>query len=212
MACARRSTTQSTSMTSSTTTARRRARRPAEALAHQVARFRALPSLTAYRALHDEAAPIGEWRARRERALAHLRAALERPELAARAWAWTGRDRSVLVDILLWEDDLDRAWEEAHAGGCSPELWRRLGRERAAERPADAIAVYRMLVGRAVSATNDNAYGEAVELLRELRELLGVAGEEDHARLVAEVRGVHRRKRNLMRLLDAEGWTATGAR
>ena len=42
-----------------------------------------------------------------------------------------------------------------------------------------------------------------------LHGLLPPAGHEDaHAALVAEVRSAHRRKRNLMRMLDAQPWPA----
>jgi uncharacterized Zn finger protein len=67
-----------------------------------------------------------------------------------------------------------------------------------------------MLVGRSIGATSDSDYRGAVELLRELDELLGPAGQEQHAHLVADLRTLHRRKRNFIRLLDAEGWTAPG--
>jgi len=32
------------------------------------------------------------------------------------------KDASLLVEILLWEEDFDRAWEVAQSGGCGRSL------------------------------------------------------------------------------------------
>lgn len=180
--------------------------RPEDALAQRAAQFRELPSLAAYQALHAEAEPLGAWPEQRAAALAQLRT--DQPSRPSRPLRWAP-DRSVLVGILLWEGDVSGAWEQAQAGGCSRELWRRLARERAAERPGDAVAVYRMLLAPTIDLKRDSAYEEAIELLAELHDLLAPAGHEDaHTVLVAEVRSAHRRKRNLMRMLDAQQWPA----
>jgi uncharacterized Zn finger protein len=101
-----------------------------------------------------------------------------------------------------------RAWDQAHAGGCSRELWRALARERAAERPGDAVATYRRLVSASIDLRNDSGYDAAVELLAELYALLApLAHDDEHAALVAEVREAHARKTNLIKRIDAMGWT-----
>jgi uncharacterized Zn finger protein len=171
--------------------------RPDQALAQRAAQFRDQPTLAAYRALQAEAEPLGAWP--RERAAAI--AVLEQPPRDI----WP-RDRSVLVSVLLWEGDVARAWEEAHAGGCSRDLWRAIARAR----PEDAVGIYRRLLAATIDLRNDNGYDGAVELLAELHELLASRGQEAaHAALVAEVREVHRRKTNLIKRLDAQRWTAT---
>jgi uncharacterized Zn finger protein len=174
----------------------RQAGRPEAALAQRAAQFREQPSLSAYQALHAEAEPLAAWPREREAAMA----VLEEPPHGI----WP-RDRSVLVAILLWEGDVGGAWEQAHAGGCSRDLWRALARER----PDDAVAVYRRLLSAAIGLRNDNGYDGAIELLAELRGLLAPLGREAaHAALVAEVRDVHRRKTNLIKRLDAQRWEA----
>jgi uncharacterized Zn finger protein len=174
----------------------REAGRPEAALAQRAAQFREQPTLSAYRALHAEAEPLGAWP--RERAAAI--AVLEQPPRGI----WP-RDRSVLVAILLWEGEVARAWEEAHAGGCSRDLWRVLARERR----DDAVGIYRRLLSATIDLRNDSGYDGAIELLVELHELLAPRGREaEHAALVAEVREVHRRKTNLIKRLDAQRWEA----
>jgi uncharacterized Zn finger protein len=176
----------------------------ADALAVRVAQFRHAPSLDGYQAMHDVAAPLGRWAELREQALAQLLAGVECDGVHDRRSApWAPRDRSLLVEIFLSEDDLTAAWEHAQAGGCSTALWRRLALARGRDRPDDALAVYRLLVDRTVAQTNDRAYREAVALLDELGELLARCGRQaDHERLLTDVRAVHRRKRNLIKLLD----------
>jgi uncharacterized Zn finger protein len=74
------------------------------------------------------------------------------------------------------------------------------------DRLALALASADGFDARALEAAID-ATALAIELLAELHGLLATAGHEDaRSALVAEVRGAHRRKRNLMRMLDAQQW------
>jgi uncharacterized Zn finger protein len=67
--------------------------------------------------------------------------------------------------------------------------------------------VYRRLLAPTIRLTGNGAYQEAVDLLSELHGLLAANGREaEHAALVSEIRNVHRRKRNLIKLLDAQAW------
>jgi uncharacterized Zn finger protein len=169
--------------------------RPDEALRQRAAQFREQPTLAAYQALHAQAEPLGRWTEERGSAMAVLQ--------APPRGIWP-RDRSVLVAVLLWEGDGTLAWKQAHAGGCSRDLWRALARERAAERPGDAVDVDRRLLSAAIGLRKDNGYDGAIELLDELHALLAPRGHEAaHVALVSEIREVHRRKRNLIKRLDA---------
>jgi uncharacterized Zn finger protein len=170
-----------------------------DAVALRAEQFRDTPALQAYQALKDDADALGAWPEHREAALAQLRNAATPPRKVPR---WGRQDRSTLVEIFLWEDEIGAAWEEAQAGGCSESLWRRLGLARANERPRDTVAVYRKLVGQTVGATNNRAYEHAIELLAELEQALPAQAVDEHGRLVAEVRELYRRKRNFAKLLD----------
>ncbi|MBI1758932.1 MAG: hypothetical protein HYR62_06870 [Actinobacteria bacterium] len=46
---------------------------------------------------------------------------------------------STLVEILLWEEDVDGAWQAAQHGGCTDHPWLQLARARAEHHPADAV-------------------------------------------------------------------------
>lgn len=170
-----------------------------EAVALRTEQLRDTPSLQTYQALKDDADALGVWPERRGEALAQLRDAATPSRKLPR---WGRQDRSTLVEIFLWEGEVGAAWEEAQAGGCSESLWRRLALARAKDRPQDTVAVYRKLVGQAVGMTNNSAYEHAIELLAELEQALPAQAADEHARLVAEVRELYRRKRNFAKLLD----------
>ncbi len=56
------------------------------------------------------------------------------------AWAQP-RGHSILVEVLLWEEDADAAWQAAQHGGCTRRHWLDVARARAGQHPADAIPV-----------------------------------------------------------------------
>jgi uncharacterized Zn finger protein len=180
--------------------------RVADAVRLRVEQLADTPSLTGYQALKEDAEALGEWPQHRAAALAALRAEGAAPRGESR---WVRRDNSTLVEVLMWEGDESAAWEAEHAGGCSASLWRALALARVGARPSDTVAVYRRLVAQSVAITKNSGYEHAVELLIELEHALDPGKEADaHAALVAEIRDVYRRKRNLVKLLDAR-WPAS---
>ncbi len=107
------------------------------------------------------------------------------------------------MEIFLWEKDIEAAWCEAQAGGCSEGLWLQLAGLREKEHPRDAIAVYRKQIGPIVEQTNNEAYAEAAGLLRRVKKLMGRLGEQAaFQQYLNTVRTEYKRKRNFMKLLD----------
>lgn len=141
--------------------------------------------------VHAEQAGTDAWPRWRERALTHLRA-----EPAG--------DASVLVEILLAEDDADQAWTEARARGCRPELWLRLAERRERQHPADALEIYQQRLEPTIARGGQHAFREAAELLSHIYRLfkrLDRVAEFGPYR--DEVRAAHRQKRQFLKLLDA---------
>jgi uncharacterized Zn finger protein len=96
---------------------------------------------------------------------------------------------------------------------CAPRHLRRLAGERSYERGEEYAAAGRVSgvvvseTALTATATGGERYQEAIDLLAELHALLAAdCREAEHAVLVSEIRNVHRRKRNLMKLLDAQEW------
>ena len=172
--------------------------------------FREHPGLDAYQDLHHSALRAKQWPQRREKALLLLReyrtGKKKQPgknELGAPARA----DHSPLVEIYLWEGDIETAWTEAKSGGCHDALWLRLAEARAKYNPEDAIAVYSEQLKPALQWAQQSAYGKAVHILRKIRQLMMRIGKQaEFVSLVESIRAQYKPRRNFMKLLDAQEW------
>jgi uncharacterized Zn finger protein len=176
--------------------------------------FLSRPDIDSYKSLHRHAKRCDEWPVWRDKALAYVR---ERISAAARGrpvqrpgnriWAMSWSDRSILVEILLWERKAEDAWHEAKEGGCSAGLWLRLAEKREKAHPLDALAIYCAHVPKLLEQTDNRAYQEAMTFLRRLRVLFASAKQvKAFEPYLAELRVINRRKRNFIKLLDQEGW------
>lgn len=177
-------------------------------------RFVARPKLDEYRFLTDVASRAGTWDGWRPRAIASLESGADNEATAgvppgaslARGNA-DMRRRDTLVEVLLWERRVDEAWAEATERNCSHFVWMLLAAARESEHPADAIPIYQREVEILAARKNNHAYAETVTLLRRIRDLFARSDRSnDFTDYVAAMRETHRRKRNLMKLLDIERW------
>ncbi|KRT54849.1 DUF6880 family protein [endosymbiont of Ridgeia piscesae] len=171
--------------------------------------FEQRPYLSNYQKLKKHADRYKHWPHWRQRALDQLRAVIEprvkKPPRGQRPYR-PGSDRSRLVEIFLWEKEIEAAWQEAVEGGCSEELWLRLAGLREKEHPRDAVAIYQKLIGPIVERTNNDAYAEAAALLSRVEKLMGRLGDKAEFRHnLLQIREKYKRKRNFMKLLERFG-------
>jgi uncharacterized Zn finger protein len=161
------------------------------------------PSLSAYRRLLDEAGDDAQ--TVKARALEALTYRVEQP---ADGDARGGPGPSgVLVEILAYEGDTQRAWEVATDHGCDRQMWLTLARTREDAHPLDAIGVYEPEVFALIEAKKNATYRQAVDLLGRIRRLAGQADQPQRFEAALQrVRAEHGRKRNLMKLIDQKGW------
>lgn len=186
-----------------------RRKRHDHAMALIWAEFTESPALETYKHLMTHARRAGQRAAWRERALAHLRQAIAkaRQEHPGNRWSLPPADHSALVRIFLWEKDAEAAWQEAQAGGCSDALWLELAAEREKTHPQDALPIYQRQIGPTLERTNDEAYRQAIALLRNVRKSLGRLGRQaDFAPYLGDLRTSYKRKRNFIKLLDHARW------
>ena len=187
-----------------------RRKRHDEAVTLIWAQYVSRPYLETYQKLKQHADRIGQWSVWREKALAVLRQSTAKTKQNALRgpWAWTDRaDHSELVRIFLWEKDVEAAWAEAKRGGCAHDLWMDLAAKRERDHPEDALSVYQAQVEPTVDRKNNDAYQEAVGLLRKVRSLLQRLGREaEFGDYLAALRLAHKPKRNFMKLLDHATW------
>ncbi len=175
------------------------------------AEFAESPSLERYRDLKSHADRNGQWKEWRAKALDLLRESIakEKREVRRNRWGWSSwADASELVRVFLWEKDVDAAWREAIDGGCSNALWMELAAKREGDHPEDALPIYQRMIEPTINLKNNEAYREAVGLLKKARALMTRLGRSDEfARYLASIRAAHKPKRNFMKLLDRAKWS-----
>ncbi|MGQ0662075.1 MAG: hypothetical protein ACT4P2_00510 [Pseudomonadota bacterium] len=175
------------------------------------AEFTDSPSLQQFQNLKNHADRLGRWPAWREKALACMREQIAKEKRGARKhlWGWFApADHSELVRVFLWEKDIETAWREAKDGGCSIDLWMNLAAKREKEHPEDALTVYQEQIAPTLARTNNDAYRQAVDLLRKINGLMGGLGRsQEFARYLESVRAAHKPKRNFMKLLAQAKWS-----
>lgn len=171
--------------------------------------FTERPTLDSYQRLKTHATAGGEWDSWRAQALDLMRQSTgpaTKDVLGSNRWGWYA-DRSELVKSLLWEGDVEAAWQEAVAGGCNASLWMELAARREAGYPAEVLPVYQRHLERLIDAKNNRAYAEAVALLHKVKELFDRLGKSDEfPAYLASVKAAHKLKRNLMKLLEQARW------
>lgn len=175
-----------------------------EALQLTWIQFEESPALEHYRKLHDVAASIGVWPAQRERALALVADLGARESKRSAKLSWLRSDgHSLRVEIALWEQDLDAAWEAVNAGACRRQLLIRLAERLAPSRPGDAVSLYRRVVGPIVEETSNRAYEEAIGLIREIGGLMKKQKQTEQFRAyLADLHARYKAKRNFIKLLN----------
>ncbi|MFE7427100.1 SWIM zinc finger domain-containing protein [Streptomyces sp. NPDC057545] len=172
--------------------------RLADAVALRRDHFDAHRTLPAYQQLRAAAQAADGWPPERERALALLRADAERRP--------GSHSVSVLVDALLDDKDTDAAWQAATETGAHDHQWRTLADHARPARPADALAVYLRLAEPLTRQTGNALYERLVGLLLNMRDCHRRLNTPDEfTAYVTDLRTAHRRKRNLMRLMDEHG-------
>ena len=114
---------------------------------------------------------------------------------------------TVLVQILMYEGDIEDAWTVSVEYGCEAQSQMTLARAREKDHPLDAIPVYERAVFEEIDRKKNQAYKAAVALLDRIRMLADRARRPElFATILERVRTEHKAKRNLKKLLDAKGW------
>jgi hypothetical protein len=169
--------------------------------------FVVVPSVEGYQRVREYGEADGSGERWRERALDELRKqpSLATPPPLIKGYTWPRpMGHSILVSVLLWEGDVQVAWEAAHVGGCMEGVWLTLARQRALQHPRDAIPVFCRQVEAAVDVAKRDGYEQAVSLLTEVSECYERLGAStEFADYVRSLRTAHRRKRNFIAALDA---------
>ncbi len=161
-------------------------------------------NLEHYQLLKTHADKTKAWQEWREKALSFIRDEIRKQR---KKKLWYCMDNSVLVEIFLWEKDIESALTEARNGGCSEYLWYQLAVKLAPTKPAESINIYKSLVEPTLKMTNKKAYLETVKLLKEINRLMVETGKkEEFSNYLETIRAAHKRKRNFMKYLNRTKW------
>jgi uncharacterized Zn finger protein len=183
-----------------------RCRRHDEAMQLIWLNFAGQHGLENYKGLKEHAERVKEWPKWREQALGHIRAIIaDAKEHKPRSCGYRTNDQyhSTLVEIFIWEKNIEAAWQEAQTGGCGDHLWMQLAQLREKEHPADSFGVYRSQVEPLVQQTNNHSYREAIRLIKKIRELMkNLNKEKEFAEYVSSLKAKYRPKRNFIKLLN----------
>ncbi|WP_051071649.1 SWIM zinc finger domain-containing protein [Azoarcus sp. KH32C] len=142
----------------------------------------------------------------RERAMAHLWAAVAAEESACgkRRARWERPKRSDLVSIYLREADAEKMWEAFCGGETDIRLWGKVAAARGRTHHEDAIALYKRLLPHVVEqGSHGSRYDAAFDVVKAIRMLRlenkqrVIFGDE-----LAEIRLQWKKKRNFQKLLD----------
>lgn len=170
------------------------------------ANFAEHPGLENYTSLKKHADLTEEWSNWRQKALENIRTLItnSRKSRPRPDEYWVGCwDNSLLIEIFLWEKDVDAAWAEAKAGGCSGHLWMQLAKLREKDHPQDAISIYRKQVEPIIGHTNNGAYREAILLIKKMQTLMHSAGQEkEFEQYKDSLMTMYKPKRNFIKLLS----------
>jgi uncharacterized Zn finger protein len=176
------------------------------------ASFARSPGIDRYHSLRGNAKRARQWPYWRDQAIAVIRGTLaQKKESMNRSKGpmrlYNRLDHSLLVQIFLEEDDVEAAWGEAKAGGCSEALWMQLAIRREKAHPEDSLSIYQQQIEPVINRKNNDAYHEAMKLLSKIRDLMVRLGREhEFESYLHALNSEHNRKRNFMKLLEKKHW------
>ncbi len=157
-----------------------------------------------FKKLKTHADRVGQWPAWRKRALDLIRKDILRMKQSGRREWWNASGgNSLLVEILLWEENPDEAWREAQAEGCSERLWMQLAAGCESSYPQDAIDVYKKWIDPTVGRKHNQAYENGAKLMQKIQQLMKRLNQgAEFADYLRKVKVTHKAKHNFIRLLD----------
>jgi uncharacterized Zn finger protein len=166
--------------------------------------FRYSPSLSSFRRLVSESALLDASDATKRDAIAFVRVHVAQAPANPHSYR---QPSDVLVEILMYEGDIEGAWNAAGEYPCGDQWWLQLAAARQATHPLDSISIYTRAALSSIEGKNNGAYESAVTYMAKIRQLASAAGAPAlFTTLLAEVRSAHKPKRNLMTMLIKKGW------
>jgi len=167
--------------------------------------FEEKPELAQFCKLHDLGKNLGNWTSLRERALSSLESTVVIKANTITRWhpQPTQPDWSQRIEIAIWENDLETAWQFSQMGDCSRRTLLSLAEKLEKHQPNNAASLYCKIIPSIVDETNNQAYQEAIRYLEKLGGIFcSLNKTEELAKFVESLRIRFKAKRNFIKLLD----------
>ena len=172
--------------------------------------FSATPSLSDYQVLKQSASKNKNWPACQEKAMALVNKLVQQEssnKTKLSRYAFMPRSSlGVLLEILLWEKQIDEAVAQIKTHGCPRYLTMIMAQACEKQHKPEAINLYKNEIQLLVDRRNNDSYAEAAKLVEKvgklLKQLKQKAAFEEY---VSELRITHKAKRNFMGCLDEAG-------
>jgi uncharacterized Zn finger protein len=176
------------------------------------ANFFDYPSLDKFKLLKHHSELIQQWPDWRRKAIEHIHLGIQKAKTArprspyAFDYSWeSNSNNSTLVEIYLWEGDIEAAWKQAQSEGANLQLWHRLAEKREKTHPADAATAYQKIVEDEIKRGDNESYRQAVNHIGKIQTLMKTANLEGESIVyIKEVRANFKAKRNFIKLFDAK--------
>lgn len=132
------------------------------------------PNLEHYRKLCDLSEKLGVRAIQRERAIQRVMAVIEQETRMVNRWKPVPSvpDKSLLVEIALWENDISAAWASAQGGQVRREILLTLVARLASLNESDAISLYQRLIDGSLQPGGDWGYLDIAHLLQSWADLM----------------------------------------
>jgi len=165
--------------------------------------FSSSPGLEKYKLLKTNADNTGEWSTWREKAISLIRKESNKTGKGSGRWISYRHDGSTLVEIFLWEKDVEAAWRVAQKDGCNDQLWIELARKQEKDFPEYAISIYQRRVEPTLAHKKKRAYEQAAGYIKKVSILMKRLGKkEEFLEYIESIRASHKYKRNFINILD----------
>jgi len=163
------------------------------------------PGLRDYQQLKACADKVNSWEHWHKKALQWLRKEYL-PKLNNKNqnhWQWGAGGHSLLVEIFLWEKDLDSALAEAKQGGCVEHLWFALAKACKKSYPVEALTIYQDRIGSIIELTNNDAYNRATDMLKIIKKLMQQLKQQSQfEKYIEQLRKDYKQKRNFIKKIE----------
>ncbi len=162
--------------------------------------FEERPSLAKYQALKQVSSQFEDWSIQRQRALALIENKIKQPKKTM--WHSVTTYVDLLIDIALWENDLELAMAYSQKGEFSQKVGIHLADTVSQYAPNFALALYKNYVNQLVPQTNNQAYEQAFKLVLKVGDILKQQKQTlAFSDYVAELSVSYKLKRNFMAML-----------